>query len=470
MAADIFEKVEGAIDVGAQVAAAAVLRGYHEVTERPAATFTALAESVAIGTVSVATAPALTALGARAAVVGAFRAAGDMAIIGLTAASLSSAVVDNEKAASQMGDSVDVLMHKSAHRLAEVEQARLEIREKAGGAALEALGAAAMTMGSLKAGLHLQSKIFDAPEKNLPELELTEQTKLCPSGAVARFSDRLADFLGERNNLVDMYALPDHQLHAEFEVRRNGLAKIINAEKKELFFEEVVPTLRIQGMPAGEAAEARYQRGVIELKDSDLIDGGRDYRITNGDRLSANILHEVKHAEQDGLILRHAIDIVTSNNKSGRPLSKSEMTRVANIFEGKSLDAELEAIIKDVNLQRAGRPLGGAQIERAKSLRQSQEEAEKLMPSHDLEAQRLGTLQNDYMLLQKNPAAAKEHFARLLAEMRSSEELCRKHYKTYRSWKHEVEAWAVSENAQKNLSRPIIKPQFAHLPRALFAD
>jgi hypothetical protein len=308
------------------------------------------------------------------------------------------------------------------------------------------------------------------------------------------------------------------QIDKELEIRRSGLTKIVNDERENVFPGEVVPETKVVRKAEDTMGNASYLKGQIRIKDADLISADTLHRGLMGDNLTGSLLHETKHAEQDALRIRSLIDDITGGDTSGRTLTKSELEAVATKMYG-ATDANAEALISDVNRQRAGRPLTELELERANGLEESR--AKRKYAAHQFEEDRLGKLSasyaemftpehsglkipsqyhlndSDFYTTFSNPSpelkALKHEYDNMptdetgipkfdedfekrsapIVERDLSEEIERStskvkdNYQEYRNWLHEREAWAISEAVKKAVP-PTMDPE--RLLRRLLSD
>ncbi|MDR3615982.1 MAG: hypothetical protein P4L53_20660 [Candidatus Obscuribacterales bacterium] len=307
------------------------------------------------------------------------------------------------------------------------------------------------------------------------------------------------------------------QIDEELEIRRTGLAKIVNDERKNVFPDGVVPKIKVERQGEDAIGSASYHKGTIRVKDEDLIDGDSTHRLKVGDNLTEFLLHETKHAEQDALRIRKYIDDITGGDTSGRSLTNSELEAVATKMYGVA-DIDAKAIVSDVSKQRAGRPLTESESERATELEKSF--AENYSANHKADKDQLARLaavyQNmfqpdnagfglptqiyleDFKFYEtfQNPSPELEALKReydnlpknklehtifdeefekrsapiveraLSQEIETATAIVKDNYQEYRNWLHEREAWATSKAAQRSLSRTAIAER---LLRALFS-
>ncbi|MBS1996450.1 MAG: hypothetical protein JSS86_09080, partial [Cyanobacteria bacterium SZAS LIN-2] len=87
--------------------------------------------------------------------------------------------------------------------------------------------------------------------------------------------------------------------------------------------------------------------------------------------LAEKIVHEMKHAEQQGLLTRNYIDRLTAGDTTGRPLTREELSAVQELTRANLKTTFPDHLIEDVNRQRAGRVLSSEDARRAAALEKS---------------------------------------------------------------------------------------------------
>jgi len=601
----------GAADVSAQVLAGAVETAYKNIKEKPAATALMLAEGTAVGIGIVAAPHVVAVLGAKAATVAAVGLASDTALVGLTATGLAASGRDSVRAASAASTSAAVLMHSSQYSRTKIDSARRDIRTRTGGAALEALGASAMTVGTMGNSLKLVSVCSDflkggfrpltmvnsfstadyaaapsffadrktggaqfsdsfvrASYDGVPfstDRAIADSLQSLPAGRVIKFTDSIDRFLSTRQkevnvvslkrSLTELYErdnrpllidksgpqpraiavaefsdvlkvrrllnddptslaayeqyLPQHQKmlslkrQIEFEIglRRRGLSEVINQEATNLFPNMTVPKLEIVRLDPGYYADAVYSRGRLFIKDSDLMVPHNFRRFPARSQLAERLVHEIKHGEQDGILLRHYIDETISSDTTGRALTEAERTAVQNKYEAKFGKQLPPAMIDDINTRRAGKPLTAEEVSRVGALEEGLVALRSRGAQHQTERDNLTHLSGDYQLLragilpanvlepgaykfiktenfnaelvqlqanytslpvlnqvrETNPEFIRRAYAVLepilSRELAAQSKIVGSNYREYRGWHHEQEAFHVQEQTQGELAQ-----------------
>jgi hypothetical protein len=178
-------------------------------------------------------------------------------------------------------------------------------------------------------------------------------------------------------------------LTREFSQRRAGLAQIVNEEVSNLWPDEVVPKLRITRLEEGIHANAKYSKGQLLIKDSDL-----EMSVPYNPQLVGLIVHEAKHGEQEALIVRAIIDKVTNGDTTGRELTTEQLREVSRETTT-AYKALPDFLLDDVNAKRAGRPLTPEQSDRAAALLKSKNELREAGHRHTAQKERLNRLQEE---------------------------------------------------------------------------
>jgi hypothetical protein len=257
MLASAYDWASGTVDLGAQIVVGAAHKAYEAIKEHPGDTAVSVAEGMALGVAIIAAAPVAGALGASAAVVAGIGVLAEAAIVGLTADGVVTAASDTIAASQNSADSASVLMHKSEHTTAEIEAARLDTQNKTGGAAIEVAGCATLALGAVGASIKATSRLANFLKSgvkassdtksgaSLPELTLTESeqpalamkeppktgkdatiekpgsekaasekssesidgVKVPSMQSIVKFSERVTNFIGERDSKVDLKSL-----------------------------------------------------------------------------------------------------------------------------------------------------------------------------------------------------------------------------------------------------------------------
>ena len=555
---DACDWVSGSVDVAAQVVVGAAETVADAVTKHPGETLLHIAEGAAVGLGAMALAPLAAAVGAPVAVVGGIALAVDATFVGLTAAGVVHAVGDSVEAAGASGASADVLMHKADHSQTEINAAREDLQKKTGDAAVEvavaglmayltvpsaarvwtageqALGSGfnptVITNGlaergaSIKAGVDKMLGRTNEPttearpgskaEIQEPPLKVEGDAAVerLPAGSVPRFNTRLDEYLGERQKVVDVGELVErfqattdraeqfdlvNQYKAELDLRRLGLAKILNEHAAELYPDGTVPTLKVARLDGVGNGRAAYEGGTIYVRDADISEAHWGKSLDGSTRFVERLVHEMKHSEQDGLMIRSFIDEVIRGNKSGRELHPFEIKEIQELY-GTQIGGDLPAErIAEINLKRAGRPLTAPEVVRAKALIDSHWSLNVRADAHTFARQRLADLTGSYekvntgqsveiletgkfeqtfagqklspelkalkaeydQLPQVNgsPETTPEFVQRatkilepaLAREVQAATEEVANHTAEYLAWFHEVEAWAVGKQTRQ---------------------
>ncbi len=411
---DACDWVSGTMDVATQVAAGAVHEVVEAVTEHPLETLGMVAEGVAIGAVIIAAAPIATIAGAGAATVGAIALTADAAIVGLTAVGAVTAGGDVLHAASASEVSADILMHKSEHSAEEIEAARQDVQHKTGKAALEVVATVAAGRsigGSIDRLSAAADRILPSAEKVLalpaPEklalpaaqevLPVTDKISIpkpeLPPNSAQQLLNSFDEVLAQRQSQVDLESLTtklnelkiqnsdkiaindlENQIVNEFATRQIMLRDVLNKEAPNLFPDSVVPTLKMTRLPEIQEAshlDAGYLEGELFSRQSELIRPSFERNETAAAKMANFLAHEMKHGEQDGLMLRNWIEIATGGDTSGRPLTLNEIFDIQDLGVSKTKFKFSREIIEDVNSKRPGEALSPADVSRAEKLEAS---------------------------------------------------------------------------------------------------
>ena len=348
---------------------------------------------------------------------------------------------------------------------AEPAQAALyTVEGLAGAAALVAL--APLAFRSIEVTSLVSEKLPNIGKLPLAGADTLERVSKLTIESVNGFSERLTALMTEREDAVMVRHMrrqiarlePDaiqssaaqtermrllQKVDDELEHRRGLLGNFINREVKTVFPNAVVPDLTVEFQNPTVAHAASYRNGVIYLKREDLATVGRYYRSLNGDTLSSKLLHEAKHGEQNGLTLRRAIDIATGGDTSGGALTKAELQKVKSVYEmATGLNTD-EKIIQDVNLKRAGRILSPEDHSRAGALTRSLKELSERGPAHLQDKEELARLSGlyDQPLVGQNVEIQKA----LGDDLELASKKVADNHLEYKSWAHEIEAWAISK-------------------------
>jgi hypothetical protein len=292
----------------------------------------------------------------------------------------------------------------------------------------------------------------------------------------------------------------------ELEIRRKEAATIINGEAKGLFPNAAVPDFKVARLDERDKASAAYKSGTVLLKDSDLVpsvDGsllslrrlpGFDSIATPTAILTSHLVHEMRHGEQDGLLLRKYIDEVVGNDPAQRQLTTEEVGMVAQRFAkvGGAISPE---IIQSINQQRNGIRLSVEDLDQADAIEASKLAKSEAAPSHRANTERIEVLERHLERLKLGPMFGRmwlddssylnRMFAgkvppeveELAAQYQKGEELDdkrvvttleaalekelkqarlvgRANYREYRRWRHEEESHKDHQSAEARLGLP----------------
>ena len=302
------------------------------------------------------------------------------------------------------------------------------------------------------------------------------------------------------------------QRSAELETRRQGLAHIINDDAKKLFPDAVVPKFKVGRVASNADKRAEYYDGYVNIKDNDIATADPFFKALEENNLPARLLHEMKHGEQDGLLVRRHIDLVTDGDTTGRPLTTAEKGVIRDSMSSKFGRQFPDELIDDINAQRQGRVLTPDEINRAESLERSnisqkndyyrrkfdnervaelKSEVQRLEDTPEIGANTLKDGDTiDYLFMDNVPAEVQQlqrEYATLPVEsdgepkydeqfnlrsanilltalkgaLSEAREKALKSYVQYRGWAHEQESWDISEEAEERLGVPADKKRQA---------
>jgi hypothetical protein len=175
-------------------------------------------------------------------------------------------------------------------------------------------------------------------------------------------------------NKASARAKLENEVFDELATRRELVKDVINKNMPLLFPDGVVSTLRVEKLRDGASQIAGYLDSAVWLKDKDLFRPSYLRESVDGRRPIEFYTHELRHAEQDGLLIRNLIDRVTGGDTTGRPLTSSEIDDVIEMgFDKYNWRHSIEQV-EDINTKRAGRVLNESEATRAQMLELSRSE------------------------------------------------------------------------------------------------
>jgi hypothetical protein len=310
------------------------------------------------------------------------------------------------------------------------------------------------------------------------------------------------------------------KIESEMALRREGIEKIVNEEAGRLYPSSTMPALKVVELRATANSDASYSNGTIAIKDSDLEAAQRIKRGPASKSLVEHLVHEMKHAEQDGLMLRHSIDQITDGDISARSLTREEISAIQDRFKSIGGHKPSVEMIEDINQKRAGRPLNPQEISRAEGLEQGRSSLlqqgpgqssdreyrdylvststaindhpgfstsflndEDLVPLFDFNVpDSLKALKTEFEALPRdefNQPITDEKFETkadkvmqdaLAAEIARANATVSGNYSDYRNWQHEREAWDVGLETREQLGVPQKSPVDDLIARLTRAD
>ena len=291
------------------------------------------------------------------------------------------------------------------------------------------------------------------------------------------------------------------KIDKEFSERRLGIAQIMNEEGANLFPKGALPHFKVATQPVNSHASASYSDGTVYLPDRDIDGSGRFFQKFIGDNFTGKILHEMKHGEQDGLLVRKYIDQVVGDDTTARPLTDTELKRVLQLHL-QSTDSTLTPdLAQQINMQRNGIRLSPADLERADNIETGKLENRRQSGPSRVLRERIQMLESELKLFDNGDNAIgslldyrdglqrmfggkipdsvqqlldesesqpkldghlnlelpfEERAATILQdafrkELLDARVLSAEHYASYRRWAHEQESWAVGAEADNRL-------------------
>ncbi|MBS2007166.1 MAG: hypothetical protein JST01_09000 [Cyanobacteria bacterium SZAS TMP-1] len=228
-------------------------------------------------------------------------------------------------------------------------------------------------MGQLRADGYNQIWVREAGQE--PRL-LTSQELYSEKKTRAFLQDKPAElaafetYLSRENEFWSM----NSRVNAELNRRAGLVSQVINQHAPSLFPQGTVPRVQVKLFDFADGSQAAYGNGELLLRPQDLerVSSSSSYERAQGELgLAEIIVHEMKHAEQQGLLTRNYIDRLTAGDTTDRPLTREELSAVQELTRANLKTTFPDHLIEDVNRQRAGRVLSSQDARRAAALEKS---------------------------------------------------------------------------------------------------
>ena len=194
-------------------------------------------------------------------------------------------------------------------------------------------------------------------------------------------------------------ALED-SVQQELTMRRKAIADIANREARSLYPGAVMPhvTLAAVSSQSNNNGSMGMGNGVMRIRDSSIAGAGDS-------QLTRVIVHELKHAEQDGLIIRKLIDNAIPAQAADQSLTAERRTEISQSFKMQIGVALKPEILDQIFAQRNGRRLTADENYRADALTTSMKQF-LVAPNLDEARNRITEVKDQLEFLKESPGLA----------------------------------------------------------------
>ncbi|MBA3994639.1 MAG: hypothetical protein C0469_14025 [Cyanobacteria bacterium DS2.3.42] len=200
-------------------------------------------------------------------------------------------------------------------------------------------------------------------------------------------------------------------IERELNIRRMLVEDALNSHAQSLFPNSVVPKLSVRQLDKDSTAEASYGRGDVRVKDEVLYKPTHELPEGTASRTIDSYVHEMTHGEQDGLMIRNFIDIVTGGDTSVRPLTPRELDAVVQLAENRIGARYPKDLVEDINVKRSGRVLRQEEVIRAEKLEASDKANRFEGPRHREERAHFQRLKDELESLESGGDVPPEFFS-----------------------------------------------------------